>query len=92
MLEVRDRGVEAAQEPGQGRRHPPDLAARLQLHRLDPVRDEVGPPRHRGEAKVGDARELAQEGGDVGLVAGSLPPEHVRVDHDERGAHAAASR
>ncbi len=92
VLEVRDRGIQAPQEPGQGRRHAPDLAARLQLHRLDPVRDEVGPSRDRGEAEVGDARELAQEGGDVGLVAGSLPPEHVRVDHHERSAHAAASR
>ena len=40
---------------------------------------------------AGDRHELAQQVLDVGLVAGALAAEHVRVDDDER-RHAATSR
>ena len=62
------------------------------MDRLDAVRDEVGPPRERGEAKPVARRggQLAQEIEDVRLVAGTPASEHVGVDDDE--AHPATSR
>ena len=92
VLEVRERGAEAAEQPRHPDGHPRDLAAGLELDRLDAFRDEVGPPGDGGEPEVRRAGELAQQRGDVGLVARPLPAEHVRVDDDQRGAHPAASR
>ena len=63
-------------------------SARLELDRLDAVRDEVGPARDRGEAELVAAqrRQQAEQVLDVGLVARALPAEHVGVDDDEGSA------
>ena len=92
--EVRERGAEAAQQARDGERHARDLAARGQLDRLDPGGDEVGAAGDRRQPQVArrGRGELAEQGADVGLVARALAAEHVGVDHDERRAHAAASR
>src|SRR5437667_853958 len=86
MLEVRQRGSDAPQQPGDAPGHSQLLELRLELDRLDPVRDELGPAGDRAEAEL-----LAPQGGqppeqvlDVRLVAGPLPAEHVGVDDDER--------
>ena len=86
MDEVAERRSEAAQHTGDAEGHSRDLVPGRKVHRLDPVGDEVGPARDRGEAQVrGRGRgELAQERADVGLIPGALPPEHVGVEHDER--------
>ena len=92
--EVGERGAEAAEQPRHRERHARDLAPGGQLDRLDPVGDELGPARDRRQPQVGrrGGGELAQQRADVGLVARALAAEDVGVDHDERLAHAAASR
>ena len=91
VLKVRERWAQAAQDTGEGGGHPPDLAAGGELDCLDPLRNEVGAAGDRGEAEVVHP-QLAQEPAHVGLVTGALSAEDVRVDHDKRHAHAAASR
>ena len=61
VLEVRELGPEAAQQPRQRPGHPRLLEARGQLDRLDALRHEVGTPRHGGEREVGrDERAAAR--------------------------------
>ena len=92
MHEVRERRPEPAQEQRHANGHAQLLDAAGELDRLDPRRDELGPPRDRREAKsVADGRQRAQKILDVRLVARALPAEHVGVDHDERIAHAPSS-
>ena len=63
--------------------HPRLLQPRPQRHRLDPVGDELGVAADGAEMEVGgDAGQLPQQVGDVGLVAGALASEHVGVDQD----------
>ena len=94
VLEVRERGAEPAERAWDGPEHPRLLHPRGHVHGLDPGRDEVGTTGQRGEAKLvtGEGRQVSQQVLDVRLVARPLPAEHVRVDDDERRAHAAASR
>ncbi len=88
VLEVRELGAKPSQHPRQRPGHAKLLRPRRQRDRLDAVRDEFRPPRHSGEVKVGrDERQLPQEVQDVCLLAGPVPAEHVRVEHD----HATAS-
>ncbi len=66
---------------------------RAERQRLDAGGDELGVTRGGRDAQAGalrERRQLAQEVQDVRLVARPLPPEHVRVDDDEWGAHAHA--
>ena len=64
------------------------LGARGQRDRLDPVGDELGLARDRGEPQVGrDAGQLAQQVEHVRLLARAAAAEHVGVDDD----HASSS-
>jgi hypothetical protein len=94
VLKVDECWAQTAQEARDADRHAQRLAARGELYRLDSVRDELRVPCDRGEAQIArrGGGELAQEAAYVRFVAGSLPAEHVRVEDDERQAHAAASR
>jgi hypothetical protein len=83
VLEVRDLRAQTAQQPRQRERHARLLEAGRQVNRLDAVRNESWVARDGGERQVGcDVRELAQEVQHVGLLAGAVAPEHVRVDED----------
>jgi hypothetical protein len=92
MLEVGERRPEAPQQTRHGGGHPEFLEPRLQLHRLDAVRDEVWPASDCGEAEVvaRDRRQPPEQILHVRLVAGALAAEDVGVDDDQR-RHAAAS-
>ena len=92
MLEVRERGPEAAEQARHRPGHPQLLRAGAELDRLDTPGDELGVARDRGEAELvaGERGQPAEQVLDVGLVAGALPAEDVGVDDDER-RHAAAS-
>ena len=93
MQEVRECRLDAAQQPRERERHPELLAPRREDERLDPVRDELGATRHGRDPQLAALPpERAEQALDVGLVAGPVPAERVRVDHDERPAHCAASR
>ena len=85
----------AAEQPRQRPEHPQLLDRRPEHERLDPGRDELGMSRGRRDPQAGVAGErskLAQKVAHVRLVAGAMPAEHVRVDDDERLAHASAPR
>ena len=86
VLEVRERRPDATEQPRQRPRHAQLLGPRLERERLDAVGHELRMPRDRGEAKGSrcGVREPSQHVLHVRLVAGALPPEHVRVDDDER--------
>ena len=60
VLEVREGRAEAAEQARHPEGHPGDLAAGLELDRLDPVRDEIGAPRDSREPEVRRTGELAQ--------------------------------
>ena len=53
MQEMRDRRVQAAQEPGERDGHPQDLAPRLELDRLDSGWNQVRPASDRGQPQAG---------------------------------------
>ena len=92
VLEVAEVGAEPAEQPRQGQRHPQLLGGRPEPDRLDPVGNEVGAARDRGEPKAGlrrERRQLAEQVEHVRLVAGPPAAEHVRVDDDE-GLHASS--
>jgi hypothetical protein len=92
-LEVRERGLYLAQKAGKGPGHPPRLASRLKLDRLDPVRNAVRVPSYRGEAEPAvELWQFAKQRRDVRFVAGPPAPEHVGVEDDQRLAHPATSR
>src|SRR5438128_2437407 len=92
MQEVRERRPDAPEQTRDRPHHPQLLASRGEAKRLDTGRHKLGPARDRREAKVvRDPREGAQQLLDVRLVTRSLPTEDVRVDHDERSRHEAAS-
>ena len=93
VLEVRKARTQAAQKPRHPDAHPHDLAVGVERDPLHAIRHELRPPRHRSEPEsVGELRELREEGGDVGLVAGAPAPEDVGVENDERVAHETTSR
>ena len=90
---MRERRPHAAQQARNADRHPQLLRTRAQHDRLDAVRHERRVAGDRGDAQViRNVRQRAQQLLDIRLVAGATPPEHVGVDHDERLAHAIASR
>ena len=90
---MRERGPDASQEPRHSPRHPELLAPRRQVQCLHPVGHELRAARDRREAKVvGDVGQDSEQLLHIGLVAGPAAAEHVRVDHDERLRHPAASR
>ena len=90
VLEVRELGLQAPQQPRQRPGHPQLLrAAPGSSIGSTPVGHELGVPRDRGEAagrarRPGSSRSRFEH---VGLVAGALPAEHVGVEHD----HASSS-
>ena len=94
VLEVREAGAQRAQEARQRPGHSRLLQAGRQLDRVDARRHSRGVARDGGETEVGrDTRQLAQEVLDVRLLAGPVPAEYVRVDHDEiaRSGHRTSS-
>ena len=92
VVEVRQRRLEPLEEARQPVRHAHRLAPGRERERLDAFRNEIRAACDRGEPLlVRERRELAEERGDVRLVAGATAPEHVRVDDDE-WFHPASSR
>ena len=72
---------------------------RVELERLDALRDELGMARHGSDAQAGgagDGGQLAQEVAHVRLVTGALAPQHVGIDDDEvrhvSSRHSASTR
>ena len=95
VLRVYESGTTPAEQPRQRPEHPQLLHRRLQHERLDPLGHELRMPSGRADPEAGGAREraeLAQEVPDVRLVARPVPSQHVRVDDDQRLAHASARR
>ena len=93
VLRVHEVGTEPAKQPRQRPGHPQLLTRGRELDRLDPRRDELGVSRHGGDAQPGGLRRLgerSQHVEDVGLVAGTAAAENIRIDDDERGAHASS--
>ncbi len=91
VLEVGEPRPEPPDEPRQPPRHAPLLRAGVKLDRLDTVRNEVRVPRDGRKAEIrSHVRQLPEQIGDVGLVAGPLAAEDVGVQ--EHVDHAAASR
>ena len=83
VLEVRELRLQPPRAAAAARRPSAPPEARRELDRLDPVGDELGTARDRGELEVGrDAGKLAEQVRDVGLVARALPAENVGVDQD----------
>ncbi len=97
MLEVREIGPEATQQPRERDGHAQLLGARGQVDRLDALGDEVGTAGDGGEPEVGSGGgKLPEEVRHVRLVAGALAAEDVGVDQDHRAsaeppAHATSS-
>jgi hypothetical protein len=89
---VAERRAEAAEEPREEQPVSQLLRRRRHPNRLDPVRDEVGPPgrgRDPDSRTGGERAELAEEIEDIRLVAGAVAAEHVRV-HDDELRHASS--
>ena len=83
MLEVGELRPPLPQQPRQRPCHPQLLRPRRECDGLDPVRHELGVPRHGREREVGrDRRQMPEEVQNVGLVPGAVATEDVGVDQD----------
>ena len=92
--QVRERGSEPAKRARHRPEHAHLLGAGRQVDRIDAGRYEIRSASEGGEAELaaGQLRQATEQVLDIGLVAGPLPAQHVRIDYDEGGAHPATSR
>ena len=93
VLRVNERrsGPAQAREPP---RHAQLLAPQAELDRLDARRNEIRPTRDGADPEPGwggEREQLAEQVQDVRLVARPAATEHVRIDDDERAAHASSA-
>src|SRR5216684_4461379 len=92
MHEMRQRRPQPPQQERYAYGHPQLLNPAGQQNRLDARRNELRMARDRREAQtLAEGGQCPEELRHVRFVTGTPPAEYVRVDDDERVAHAAAS-